>query len=169
MIKKAVEIKLTQRQKEILERMSNSTHGELHFKIRATIILKAAEGISNRTLSKQMDINRSVATKWRIRWAYASKHLEHIEVETPHKMVEKVKEVLSDEYRSGKPPVFTPEQVACIIDLSLQNPESVGIPMTHWTIDALRDKAIELKIVSSISSSQVERFLKRRRYKTTPV
>lgn len=125
--------------------MSNATHGELHFKIRATIILKTADDISNKTISKQMDINRSVATKWRSCWAYTSKHLEQIEIETPYKLVEKVKEVLSDEYRSGKPLIFTPEQVAGIIDLSLQKPESVGVPMTHWTIDALRDKAIELK------------------------
>jgi putative transposase len=166
---KAAEINLTQRQREILERLSNSTHSELHFKIRATIILKAADKISNRNISKQMNINRTVATKWRSRYATASKLLEQIEIDSPKKLTETVKEVLSDEYRSGKPQKFTPEQVACIIDLSLQKPESVNVPMTHWTIDALRDKAIELKIVSSISSSQVDRFLKRRRFKTTPV
>ena len=166
---KAAEINLTQRQKEILERLSNSTHSELHFKIRATIILKAADGIANRVISKQMDINRGVATKWRTRYANASKLLEQIEIDSPKKLTETVKEVLSDEYRSGKPPKFTPEQVARIIDLSLQKPESVGVPMTHWTINALCDKAIELKIVTSISSSQMERFLKRWRSKTAPV
>ena len=158
---KAAEIILTQRQREILERLSNSTHSELHFKIRATIILKAVDGISNRGISKQMDINREVVGKWRSRYATASKLLEQIEIDSPKKLTETVKEVLSDKYRSGKPPKFTPEQVACIIDLSLQKPESVSVPMTHWTVNALRDKAIELKIVSSISSSQVERFLKR--------
>lgn len=166
---KAAEINLTQRQKEILERLSNSTHSELHFKIRATIILKAADGIGNRVIAKQMGINRGVATKWRIRYANASKLLEQIEVDSPKKLTETVKEVLSDEYRSGKPTKFTPEQVASIIDLSLQKPESVGVPMTHWTVNALCDKAVELKIVTSISSSQMERFLKRWRSKTTPV
>ena len=166
---KAAEIILTQRQREILERLSNSTHSELHFKIRATIILKAADGINNRGISKQMDINRGVVTKWRSRYANASKLLEQIEIDSPQKLTQTVKEVLSDEYRCGKPPKFTPEQVACIIDLSLQKPESVGVPMSHWTVNALCDKAIELKIVSSISSSQMERFLKRWRFKTTPV
>jgi putative transposase len=166
---KAAEINLTQRQKEILERLSNSTHSELHFKIRATIILKAADGIGNRVIAKQMGINRGVATKWRTRYANASKLLEQTEVDSPKKLTETVKEVLSDEYRSGKPTKFTPEQVACIIDLSLQMPESVGVPMTHWTVNALCDKAVELKIVTSISSSQMERFLKRWRSKTTPV
>ena len=166
---KAAEINLTPRQKEILERLSNSTHSELHFKIRATIILKAADGIDNRVIAKQMVINRGVATKWRTRYANASKLLEQIEVDSPKRLTETVKEVLSDEYRSGKPTKFTPEQVACIIDLSLQKPESVGVPMTHWTVNALCDKAIELKIVTSISSSQMERFLKRWRSKTTPV
>jgi hypothetical protein len=53
------------------------------------------------------------------RYANASKLLEQIEMDSPKKLTEKVKEVLSDEYRSGKPPKFTPEQVACLIDLSL--------------------------------------------------
>lgn len=166
---KATEINLTQRQREILERLSNSTHSELHFKIRATIILKAADAISNRDISKQMTINRGVVGKWRNRYANASKLLEQIEMDSPKRLTETVKEVLSDEYRCGKPPKFTPEQVARIIDLSLQKPESVGVPTTHWTVNDLRDKAIELKIVSSISSSQMERFLKRWRFKTTPV
>ena len=161
---KAAEINLTQRQREILERLSNSTHSELHFKIRATIILKAVDGTSNRGISKQMDINREVVGKWRSRYATASKLLEQIEIDSSKKLTETVKEVLSDEYRCGKPPKFTPEQVACIIDLSLQKPESMNVPMTHWTANALRDKAIELEIVSSISSSQIERFLKRWRY-----
>lgn len=160
--KNSIEIKLTQRQKEILERLSNSTHSELHFKLRATIILKAADGTSNIGISREMDINRGVTAKWRSRYAAASKLLEQTETDSPKKLTEKIKVVLSDEYRSGKPPKFTPEQVACIIDLSLQNPESVGVPMTHWTINALCSKAIELNIVSSISSSQMERFLKKR-------
>ena len=165
----APEINLTQRQREILERLSSSTHSELHFKIRATIILKAADGIANRVIAKQMDINRGVVGKWRTRYANASKLLEQIAIDSPKKLTETVKEVLSDEYRCGKPPKFTPEQVARIIDLSLQTPESVGVPTTHWTVNDLRDKAIELKIVDSISSSQMERFLKRWRFKTTPV
>lgn len=169
MIPKAPKIRLTAKQKDILEKMAKATHGELHYKSRATIILKANEDTKNTAIAEQMNINRAVATKWRTRWAYASKHLEQVETETPHKLAEKIREVLSDEQRPGKPPVITPEQVARIIDLSLQKPESVGIPMTHWTIDALRDKVIELEIISSISSSQVARFLKRSRFKATPV
>ncbi|OPZ93940.1 MAG: hypothetical protein BWY74_00944 [Firmicutes bacterium ADurb.Bin419] len=169
MIKKATCINLTQKQREILEKMSNATHIEQHYKNRATIILKAASGISNRKMSIEMNIDRSVPMKWRNRWAYASKYLGSIEKEEPNKLLEKIKEVLSDEHRSGKKPIFTPEQVACIIDLSLQSPESVGIPVTHWTKDLLRDKTIELGIVQSISSSQILRFLKRSGSKATSI
>jgi hypothetical protein len=94
MRKKAAEINLTQRQKEILERLSNSTHSELHFKIRATIILKAADGTSNKGISKQMDINRGVATKWRSRYANAFKLLEQTEMDSPKRLTEKIKVVL---------------------------------------------------------------------------
>jgi hypothetical protein len=46
------------------------------------------------------------------------------------------------------------EQIAHIINLSLQNPESVGVPINHWTAEELACKAIKDNIVESISARQ---------------
>jgi len=51
-------------------------------------------------------------------------------------------------------------QIAKIINLSLQKPESVGVPITHWTSEELARKAIKDNIVESISPRQISRYLK---------
>lgn len=52
------------------------------------------------------------------------------------------------------------EQIAHIINLSLQKPESVGVPINHWTAEELACKSIKNNIVESISPRQISRYLK---------
>ena len=56
------------------------------------------------------------------------------------------------------------EQIAKIINLSLQKPESVGVPISHWTSEELARKAIKDNIVESISARQISRYLKVHRF-----
>ena len=55
--KKASEINLSEKQKQILEEYSKSTHQPMHLKIRSEIILQASRGISNNTIEKTMQIS----------------------------------------------------------------------------------------------------------------
>lgn len=52
------------------------------------------------------------------------------------------------------------EQIAKIINLSLQKPESVVVPISNWTSEELARKAIKDNIVESISARQISRYLK---------
>ena len=52
------------------------------------------------------------------------------------------------------------EQIANIINLSLQKPELVGVPINNWTAEELACKAIKDNIVESISARQISRYLK---------
>jgi transposase len=74
----------------------------------------------------------------------------------------KIREVLMDEYRSGTPPKFTPEQVSLMVALACHKPSELGLPLSHWTADELARQAVELKIVKSISGRHLDRFLKGR-------
>lgn len=65
----------------------------------------------------------------------------------------------NDAYISGRKPDISMEQIAHIIFISLQTPESLGVPISHWTPDALAQKVKELKIVERISVRQVGRYL----------
>ena len=41
----------------------------------------------------------------------------------------------------------------------MQKPELLGLPISHWTAETLRNKAIEMGIVDTISERQVGRYL----------
>jgi len=86
--------------------------------------------------------------------------LDRIEKDEPRKLNQAIKEILEDNYRSGRPNSFTMEQIACIINLSLQKPESVEVTISHWTAEELAYKAIKDNIVESISARQICRYLK---------
>ena len=74
----------------------------------------------------------------------------------------KIREVLMDEYRSGTPPKFTPEQVSLMVALACHKPSELGLPLSHWTAKELARQAVELNIVKSISGRHFDRFLKGR-------
>jgi len=166
-INKAAVIELSEQQKKILTQLQVGTHNPSHFKSRSEIIVLADLGHTNNDIERMLGIAGETVTKWRNRYAAAKKELAKIEEENPRKLRSKIEKILSDEPRSGKPAKFTDEQVACIIALSCQKPEELGLPFSHWTASLLRDEAIKREIVTSISATQISRFLKRKRFKAT--
>jgi len=166
-INQAAVVKLSEKQENILRQMQVGTHSPLHYKRRAEIILLANQGKSNNEIERTMSIDSEMVTLWRNRYAAAEKELALTEAENPRKLRSVIEKILSDELRSGRPPTFTDEQVACIIALSLQTPSELELPFSHWTPASLRDEAIKRNIVPSISESQVRRFLKGKGFKAS--
>ena len=166
-INQAVTVKLSEKQEEILRQLQVGTHTALHFKQRAEIILLASQGISNNEIGRIMGIDGKSVTKWRNRYAAAAQELALTESDTPRKLRSIIEKLLSDERRSGRTPTFTDEQVACIIALSLQKPDEIGLPFSHWTLSLLCEEVIRRGIVPSISPMQISRFLKGARSEAT--
>jgi len=164
----AKQVRLSEKQRNILKQLETGTHSPQHFKQRAEIVLMANSGYSNNEMERKLQISGETITKWRNRYAANEKELATIEEENPRKLRNAIEKTLSDEQRSGKPATFTDEQVACIIAMSCQKPDDLGLPFSHWTPELLKDEAIKRGIVSTISTSQVRVFLKRERFKTTP-
>src|ERR687884_1691164 len=46
-------------------------------------------------------------------------------------------EGLKDAPRSGRPPTYTPEQVAEVLAAALTDPKTLGLPFGSWTLDRL--------------------------------
>jgi transposase len=46
-------------------------------------------------------------------------------------------EGLKDAPRSGRPPTYTPEQVAEVLAAALTDPQTLGLPFGSWTLDRL--------------------------------
>ena len=163
--KQAQEIRISESQKKILTQMQSGTHSPQHYKQRAEIVLLASKGYSNNDIERMLMISGETITKWRNRYAANENELRKTEEENPRKLRSNIEKILSDEQRSGRSATFTDEQVACIIAMSCQKPEELELPFSHWTPELLKDEAIKRGIVSSISTSQVRRFLKRERSK----
>jgi len=165
--KKAKEIILSENQRRIIEQLANGTHTEQHLNYRAKIIVMAANGSTNDGIEVGLNLTNHTVIKWRNRFYESKENLDYIERETPHKLKAEIKKVLSDEYRPGAPAKFTDAQVATIIAISLEEPQALGYPFSHWTTELLQFASIDRGIVESISRNQIWRFLKRKRSKDT--
>jgi len=164
----AKEIKLNEHEKTILRQMKNGSHTEQHMKKRSEIILRANEGESTRSISREIKMDKGSVREWRNRYGSAREELAKTEAETPKKLRGMIEKVLSDAPRAGAPSTFTDEQKASIIALACELPENLGLPFSHWSPSLLRKEAINRGIVESISDVHVGRFLKGAGLKAAP-
>jgi len=158
---KAMEINLSARQKRILTGFAKSTHQPSHLKIRAEIVLRAADGSSNNAIERDMRIDKNQVNRWRDRYSKKQEQISLIEKETPHKLRSAIIEVLSDLPRNGGPTKFRDEQVAAIIAMACESPEKFDLPFSHWTPGLLQRTVIKVGIVETISVRHVGRLLKK--------
>jgi hypothetical protein len=116
---------------------------------RARIILLTAAGVGITETAKQLGIWRKTAGHWRSRWLNAAPSAG-------------VAARLSDAPRCGAPATFTPEVICQIMALACTNPETLEVPISHWSQSELARQSVALGIVKSISHGSVGRFLKKR-------
>jgi putative transposase len=167
---KAAEIKLSEREKDFLERLSRGRTSPQQEVQRAKIILKASEGQSNTKIAIDLKLNRLTVMMWRKRWYEASERVRAVEQDADnHEVLRVIVEVLSDAYRSGAPPTFSSEEVVQIIALACERAELSGLGISHWTSQALAAEATKRGIVASISPQSVARFLKGSRVKASSI
>lgn len=164
MRRRSVTVKLTKRQKQVLERVARTKLAPQQLAERCRIVLMSAEGRENADQADELGVDRQRVRRWRHRWAKAKVVLAAAEKEaaTDKDLEKLIIDVLADEERSGAPPKFTAEQVAVIIALACEPPAESGLPVSHWTPPELAREAIKRKVVDSISPRQVDRFLARR-------
>jgi len=116
---------------------------------RARIILLAASGLGVGETAQKLGIWRKTAGHWRRRWHAADASAG-------------VAARLSDAPRRGAPATFTPEVICQIIALACEDPETLDVPISHWSQSELARQAVARGIVKSISHGSVGRFLKKR-------
>ena len=68
---------------------------------------------------------------------------------------------LADRPRSGRPPVYTPEQVGEVVAASLSDPQALGLPFASWPLDRLaaylaeeKDLAIKRSRIGEILAAE---------------
>jgi transposase len=158
---KAAKITITETQQDILRTFSRATTAPARLRQRAAIILRAFDGLRNQDIAAQVGLTHRQVGRWRRRWAKAWNRLIDIECcESRAALRRAIEAVLGDEPRPGAPAKFTPEQVTQILAVACEPPAKSGRPITHWTAHELTEEVVQRGIVTSISPSQVSRYLR---------
>jgi transposase len=158
---KAAKVTVTERQHEILLALRNATTAPSHLRQRAAVILLAFDGLLNEDIAGQIGLGRFQVGRWRRRWARAWSGLIDLECrETKADLRRAIEAILTDAPRPGAPGKFTPEQVTRILAVACEPPAKSGRPITHWTAHELADEVVKRGIVTSISTTQVGRYLR---------
>jgi putative transposase len=161
---RASRVSVSVRQRAMLERLVRTRTLAQHLAERCRIVLASAEGRANLAQAAALGVDRQRVRRWRVRWALAESALARAEAEGANdaELEAKILDWLSDNYRSGTPPKFTPEQVVAIVAVACEPPVDSARPISHWSPRELAEEVIKRGIVQSISPRQVDRFLARR-------
>jgi transposase len=102
-----------------LETLTRSRTAETRLVERAQIVLGLADGERPRQVAERLGLTRATAYAWLTRFNVAGIA------------------GLQDRPRAGRPPTYTPAEVAEIIAAALTKPDALGLPFGSWTLDRL--------------------------------
>ncbi|WP_218002167.1 IS630 family transposase [Microtetraspora malaysiensis] len=138
---RARQIVLTTAERRRLKQLAYSHTAPYQRGIRVRIVLDAAHGYSNAHIARRTGVSVDTVRLWRGR--YADEGMAG----------------LADRRRSGRPPTFTPLQVAEIKALACQLPAETGVPLSRWSCPDLATETVSRGIAPAISASNVRRIL----------
>ncbi len=135
-------INVTGSQRRELTRLIRAGRTEQRMVIRAKIVLAAADGHSNAAIARLLAVGEDTVRKWRDRWRAAPGVAS-----------------LGDAKRCGRPPKFTPVQVARVKAIACTPPQQAGLPLARWSCPELARHAVSDGVCASISPTTVRRWL----------
>lgn len=158
---KAAKVRLSEKQMDILRKISREATASVRLVQRSRIILFGFEGLLNEEIAGEVSVNQRQVGRWRRRWQESFDALINIECsESAAALRSAIEEVLSDAPRAGSPEIFTAEQVTQIIAIACEPPANSDRPINYWTAREIADEAQKRGVVKSISARQVSRYLK---------
>ncbi|MEV6805194.1 IS630 family transposase [Streptomyces sp. NPDC051132] len=138
----AVAVVLTASERHRLKKMAHGHKTPHQARQRATIVLLAARGCPNARIAAQTRMHVDTVRTWRGRFTAGGLA------------------ALSDRRRSGRPPSFTPLQVAEVKALACQLPAETGPPLSRSSCPELAREVVARAVAPAISASTVRRWLK---------
>ena len=148
---KAQEIKLSEKERQELEKLVSKHQTGQQMALRARIILAANSGQTNTTIAQKYEVKHDTVKLWRNRWA----KLQDISLDDLS-----VEQRLSDAPRPGTPARITADQRCKIEALACERPENSERPISQWTAREIADEVMKRKIVEKISGRHAARLLK---------
>lgn len=129
--------------RRILTRRARGQKTPYRDKVRARIVLLAADRWSNAAIAGEVGVSVDTVRTWRGRFA-------------SHGLAG-----LRDRARSGRPVRFTPVQVAQVKALACQLPATTGAPLARWSCPELAREAVTQGVAETMSAATVRRWLAR--------
>lgn len=146
---------------QILESLAYKTTAERRIGQRAAIMLLAYQKLTNGEIASVLGLGRQCVGRWRRRWQHSVDALLAIEMRESHAALERaIVDVLRDAPRTGAPAKFDARQVAHVVSVACERPRDSGRPVETWTGRELVDEVVKRGMVSSISTSRVNHFLR---------
>src|SRR3954465_13688291 len=145
-------VELTDEERRELEGLARRHKTGQQVADRARIVLRAADGLNNSEIARELALEPDTVRLWRQRWLSVSGvALEDLDVA----------DRLSDAPRSGTPARISPQQVARIVALACEAPSESGRPVSQWSTTELAAEIVRRGIVETISPRHAARLLKR--------
>jgi transposase len=141
MITSPFTIILTDIEQARLTKLTCSARAEHRLVLRARIVLAAAQQTSNAAIAVETGLHVDTVRKWRRRF------------------VQDRMAGPSDRRRSGRPPSFTPVQVAEVKQLACTLPAETGVALSRWSSSDLAAETVRRGVTDSISASTIRRWL----------
>ncbi|HEX3783220.1 MAG TPA: helix-turn-helix domain-containing protein [Pseudonocardiaceae bacterium] len=142
-ISQACPVTVTGAIRRVLTRRSRGQKIPHRNRVRAQIVLLAAQRWSNTAIAREVGVSVDTVRTWRGRFAAAGLA------------------GLSDHARSGRPPRFTPVQVAQVKALACQLPARAGVALSRWSCPELAREVVAQGVAEAMSASTVWRWLAR--------
>ena len=136
-------VKLSKKEKQYLQKLTQAGKEKVRKITRCRILLLAdkIKGKTDEEISDALDV--CLTTIYNTRRRYSLHGLER---------------AINEDERSGQPPKFTGKPMANITAIACSTPPEGN---ARWTLRLLADRAVELKIVESISHQSVSNILKK--------
>lgn len=151
-IAKAQEVKLSEAERQGLEKLVNRHQVGQQIALRARIVLAAADGAKNKEIVQKYQVTADTARLWRNRWV----KLQGIKLTDLS-----IEDRLQDAPRPGAPAMITADQRCQIEAMACEKPENSERPISQWTAREIADEVKKRKIVPDISPRHAARLLKR--------
>ena len=151
-IPKAQIVKLSDAERNSLEKLLKRHQVGQQIALRARIVLAAADGQTNKAIAETYAVTLDTARLWRNRWV----KLQDISLDDLS-----LEDRLQDLPRPGAPAWITADQRCQIEALACEKPENSERPITQWTAREIADELKKRKIVDNISPRHAARLLKR--------
>jgi len=148
---KAQVMKLSEKERQELEKLVSKHQTGQQMALRARIILAASSGQTNTRIAEKYEVKHDTVKLWRNRWV----KLQDISLDDLS-----AEQRLWDAPRPGAPAKITADQRCKIEALACEQPENSERPISQWTAREIADEVMNRKIVEKISGRHAARLLK---------